>query len=367
MSKKPLEIVLASDSSLSNEVVDLTESMAEAAEQALWAKADNTRRAYRAALKTYSRWCASKNLHLGGKIADPITGEKILLPAEVQTIVLYMHELANGKVPEAPKKGRGRPLQLKARRPSTIDGHLSAIRYFHERLGLTSPTLSPEVKTQRESIQNFFKGGMKVQKEAVLGSMLPELVAGIGNPNSAIGIRDTFIILFGFGGAFRRDEITHVIKWKDIVPEDDGLAVWLAYAKNDQRGLGRQVLVHKSKNPAICPLAAHKRWKVALEAEGLPVTGDSPVFVSLSRNHWGQALSGNKVALVVKDAIEAAGYDPAAFAGHSLRAGWITTALAAGIPIEEVKKKPGHKRSDTTDGYNRRIHKFDTDPGKGLT
>lgn len=90
------------------------------------------------------------------------------------------------------------------------------------------------------------------------------------------------------------------------------------------------------------------------------------MFVSLSNNCWGKALGGGKVALVVKTIVKAAGFDPKKFAGHSLRSGWITSALEAGIPMDEVRKQPGHKNSATTDGYDRRKQSWKNAPGKGL-
>ena len=49
------------------------------------------------------------------------------------------------------------------------------------------------------------------------------------------------------------------------------------------------------------------------------------------------------MALVVKRAAQAAGLDPARYAGHSLRAGLATQAAAAGASERVIMAQTGHK------------------------
>jgi len=60
---------------------------------------------------------------------------------------------------------------------------------------------------------------------------------------------------------------------------------------------------------------------------------EGPVFRSLVNGRLGSALTGQSVSLIVKRRAEAAGYAAADFAAHSLRAGFLTSAAAAGASV----------------------------------
>jgi integrase len=47
--------------------------------------------------------------------------------------------------------------------------------------------------------------------------------------------------------------------------------------------------------------------------------------------------------VIVKRRLEAAGFDPASFSGHSLRAGLATSAAMAGAPTFKIRAQTGHK------------------------
>jgi integrase len=64
-------------------------------------------------------------------------------------------------------------------------------------------------------------------------------------------------------------------------------------------------------------------------------------------------LSAEGVAIVVKRAVERLGYDPAAFAGHSLRAGLATAAAAAGKSERAIMSQTGHRSVITVRRYIR--------------
>ena len=56
-----------------------------------------------------------------------------------------------------------------------------------------------------------------------------------------------------------------------------------------------------------------------------------------------ERLSDRAVALIVKRAAEAAGLDPARYAGHSLRAGLATAAAQAGVSELAILAQTGHR------------------------
>jgi len=63
------------------------------------------------------------------------------------------------------------------------------------------------------------------------------------------------------------------------------------------------------------------------------------------------ALTAESAAQVVKDAAERAGLDPTAFAGHSLRRGFITSAAKAGASIFKMMDVSRHKSVETLRRY----------------
>ena len=58
-------------------------------------------------------------------------------------------------------------------------------------------------------------------------------------------------------------------------------------------------------------------------------------------------LSGKAVAIVIKRAAERVGLDPSAYSGHSLRAGFCSTAAANGASERAIARQTGHAPGST--------------------
>ena len=78
------------------------------------------------------------------------------------------------------------------------------------------------------------------------------------------------------------------------------------------------------------------------------------------------ALTDRSVAQIVKDRAGAAGFDASLFSGHSLRAGFVTSALEAGADLLKVMDVTRHTQVDTLKAYDRRAHAFKNHAGKGF-
>ena len=63
---------------------------------------------------------------------------------------------------------------------------------------------------------------------------------------------------------------------------------------------------------------------------------------------------------------EAAGLDPEPFAGHSLRAGFVTTAAGKGIPFDRIMRQTRHKNERVLMTYIRPATIFRHNPTEGL-
>ena len=53
-------------------------------------------------------------------------------------------------------------------------------------------------------------------------------------------------------------------------------------------------------------------------------------------------LSGEAVSLIVKERVRAASFDPSCYSGHSLRAGFATSATRAGVSTFKIRQQTGH-------------------------
>jgi hypothetical protein len=78
-----------------------------------------------------------------------------------------------------------------------------------------------------------------------------------------------------------------------------------------------------------------------------------------------QRLSGAFVANTVKARAQRLGLDSDRFAGHSLRAGFVTSADAQGASIFKIMDVTTHKSVDTLRGYVRTAELFNAHAGTG--
>ncbi len=72
------------------------------------------------------------------------------------------------------------------------------------------------------------------------------------------------------------------------------------------------------------------------------------------------------IAQVVKNYAGLAGYDPADFSGHSLRSGFLTSAVARGASVFKLIEVSRHKSVDTLRGYIRKVEIFEDHAAEGL-
>jgi integrase len=132
-----------------------------------------------------------------------------------------------------------------------------------------------------------------------------------------------------------------------------GLHIRLGVTKTDQEGRGAVIAVPRGKTK-LCPVAALRVW---LE---LSQISRGPIFREVDRHgRVGQtALTDRAVADIVKRAVVRAGLDPLQFSGHSLRAGFVTSAAQAGVTTELIMRQTRHRKAETVAGYVREAELF---------
>jgi integrase len=66
-----------------------------------------------------------------------------------------------------------------------------------------------------------------------------------------------------------------------------------------------------------------------------------------------EGLSTSSVATIVKHRAAQIGLDQTSFSGHSLRAGFATSAAVAGVPMWRIKRQTGHLSDAILSAYIR--------------
>ncbi len=169
-------------------------------------------------------------------------------------------------------------------------------------------------------------------------------------------IRDRAILLIGFAGALRRSELCQ-LDFTDIEQLENGLYVNLKRSKTDQEGVGRKIPI-PTGSTKWCPVIALKTW-VALAC-----INDGPLFrrIEGQRHIAYERLSGEAISVLIKKRVAAAGLDPRNFSGHSLRAGFATSASLADVSSWKIREQTGHRSDQMLSRYIRWTPTFNDNP-----
>jgi integrase len=158
--------------------------------------------------------------------------------------------------------------------------------------------------------------------------------------------RDAALLALGVASGCRRSELAG-LDWATRRDGTDGTGV-LTLSEE-----GATLTLHTSKTlaggevetiylqPGIA-LKAVKRW---VETGG--IAEGSPLFRAVDKggNVSHGRLTAGAVALIVKTRCAAAGLEPSDFAGHSLRAGMVTSAAEADVPEWRIRLTRGTSRT----------------------
>ena len=299
---------------------------ADAQDFAQKSRAENTKRAYKTDWADFTTWCEARAL--------------TSLPAQPVTVGNYLSDLAKGD-PAA-----GRP----PRAVATLQRRLAAISQAHKLAGHPSPSKDEWVRTVMKGIRRQL-GTAQHRVAPAVTDVLRQWVRHL--PDSLLGTRDRALLLLGFAGAFRRSELAGLdVGDVRFVPE--GLLITLRRSKTDQEGEGIVKGIPFGDWAETCPVRALKAW---LKAPGLK---EGPLFRPLNRHGKikPKRMNAGDIATVIKRTAAAAGFEAEEFSGHSLRAGLVTSAIAAGVDDRTAMKQTGHRDRRTFDRYVRDSTKF---------
>jgi site-specific recombinase XerD len=294
-----------------------------AGELAQQEKATATRRAYRSDFAIFQAWCQERGVSA--------------LPASAASVAGFL----------AHEAGRGT-------RPSTIGRRVASIRYAHKLAGHAVPTDDEGVKATVRGIRRSL--GTSPRKKAP--ATCETIIAMVQTGNDLRGLRDRALLLLGFAGAFRRSELV-ALDCADIEECETGLRITIRRSKTDQEGAGQVIAIVRGS--MACPVAALKAWREAADITS------GPLFRSVRKgSKIGARLTDQSVSDIVKVHAERVGLDPRLFAGHSLRAGFLTSSAKRGGSIFKMMDVSRHRSVDTLRGYVRDAELFKDHAGTGL-
>lgn len=290
-------------------------------------KAPATLAAYRSDWRSFTGWCD----HAGHRS----------LPTEPDTVVAWLEDQTAAGYAVA-----------------TIQRRLITIRQQHRRNGYPSPTDTPRVQAAWASARRLL--GTAPRKVAPLTlDLLRQTIATC--PNTPAGRRDHALLVVGFAGALRRSEIADLAV-DDIEPNAAGIVLTIRKSKTDQHGAGHRLGLPYGTAAETCPVRVLAAWTHHLPTAGGPLFRPIDRHGNISDRH----LSGRAIAEIIKRRCALAGFDPDRYSGHSLRAGFATSAAAAGATEIAIARQTRHRSMEVLRGYIREGDLFRTNAATTL-
>lgn len=300
-------------------------------------RAPATLQSYQDTWRAFTAWC---QLH-----------QRCPLPSSAETAALFLSDLA----------GRYKP--------STLSRMLSGIAFAHRVRGHgfdasgCGDVLSGIRRTH---------GTAPRQVSALTLDLLVRIDQAL--PRSTAGVRDRALLLLGFAGALRRSELvglnvgvrtpgcTGLVRFGA-----QGAQVNLLRSKTDQEAVG--LVKGIVRGGPVCAVGALEQW---LQVAGI---NEGPIFRSVDKGGsiGARRLTDRSVPDIVKRSVKCAAIvaglsdrdaDHASqqFAGHSLRAGFATSAAAAGITGETMARHVGWTNGQMATRYVRQAELFKSNP-----
>ena len=286
-------------------------------------KALNTIRAYKSDYKDFGLFCAQNGFKS--------------LPADPKIVSLYLTHLSTKDV-----------------KISTLKRRLVSIGVIHKLKGHYLDTKHPSIIENIMGIKRR-KGSIQKSKKPLLINDLKKIINVIDSHNyeEIKKFRDRSLILIGFSGGFRRNEIVS-LNYEDLDFVGEGLKINLKRSKTDQFGQGAVKGLPYFDNSQYCPVLSLKKW---IEVSNIKY---GPLFRRFAK---GSKLTENRltdqtVALLIKEYLKLAGIDSKNYSGHSLRSGFATSAAESGAEERSIMAMTGHKSTEMVRRYIKEANLF---------
>ena len=286
-------------------------------------KAINTVRAYKSDFNNFGLFCAKNGFKS--------------LPTEPKIVSLYLTHLSTKNI-----------------KISTLKRRLVSIGVVHKLKGHYLDTKHPSIIENIMGIKRR-KGSIQKAKKPILINDLKQIINVIDNQNNEEikKLRDRTIILVGFSGGFRRNEITS-LNYEDLDFVKEGVKINIKKSKTDQFGEGLVKGIPYFDNLQYCPVISLKKWIDISNIYSGPLFRRFTKGSRLSVNR----LSDQTVALLIKEYTKLAGIDNKNYSGHSLRSGFATSAAESGVEERNIMAMTGHKSSEMVRRYIKEANLF---------
>ena len=286
-------------------------------------KASNTVRAYKSDFNDFSLFCIQNGFKQ--------------LPSEPKIVSLYLTHLSTKEI-----------------KMSTLKRRLVSIAVIHKLKGYYLDTKHPSIVENIMGIKRR-KGSIQKGKKPLLINYLKELINVIdkSRDEEIKKLRDRTIILIGFSGGFRRNELVSLdYDDLDFVPE--GVKINLKRSKTDQFGEGSLKGLPYFDNSKYCPVLSVQKYleKSNISAGALFRRFNKGSILSKNR------LTDQTVAILIKKYLQLAGIDNKNYSGHSLRSGFATSAAESGAEERSIMAMTGHKSTEMVRRYIKEANLF---------
>ena len=286
-------------------------------------KANNTIRAYKSDFSDFGLFCAQNGFKS--------------LPSEPKIVSLYLTYLSTKNV-----------------KISTLKRRLVSIGVIHKLKGYYLDTKHPSIIENIMGIKRR-KGSIQKGKKPLLINNLKKIINAIDKEkNKNIKkLRDRSIILIGFAGGFRRNEIVS-LNYEDLDFVEEGLRISIRRSKTDQFGEGLIKGLPYFDNSLYCPVVSVSKF---IEESKI---NSGPLFRRFTKGSKlsDKRLSDQTVALLIKNYLKIAGIESGNYSGHSLRSGFATSAAESGAEERSIMAMTGHKSTEMVRRYIKEANIF---------
>jgi len=205
------------------------------------ATSENTRRAYRSAIRHFMAW--------GG-----------VLPSDEPLMIRYLLAYAP------------------ALNPRTLALRLTALSQWHIHQGFADPASTPTVRKTLIGIERVH-GKPKKKAKALPLEDLERIVTRLASIDTLKAKRDNALLQIGYFGGFRRSEMV-ALEIPHVAWEPEGIVITLPRSKTDQQGQGIVKAIPYGSGPC-CPASALRAW---MTAAGIT---SGPLFRPITK--WGSS------------------------------------------------------------------------------
>ena len=291
----------------------------------------NTRIAYQKGWNRFVEYCMAEH------IEDPLSTP----PEEVARFFVHLATRPNPKTGVVLSMG-------------TVTLYKSAVNKKYVESGKQSPTSHPVVRATLKGLGRL-KGSVSRQVEALREYHIEAMLKACSG--TMIGRRDAAIIALGFAGALRRSEICNLrVADTEFIDtgEDAGERMFLTIrrSKTDQQGKGQRIAILNGRS--IRPIQRLRLW---LEVSGIT---EGSLFQTMKRGGHlrGKPMHHSDIPRIIKHYAALIGLNPKDVAGHSLRAGFVTSAAVHHARLDKIMAVTRHTTPATVMRYIRDADAF---------